>query len=123
MTIGRPIANAQLYLLDNRLNPVPAGLPGEIFIGGNGLAQGYHNRPDLTAERFIPDPFSGEPGAHMYQDGRPSLLYQSNGNITYLDRSDNQVKIRGFRIELGEIEFALTTTRQSKRLLPSSPRR
>jgi amino acid adenylation domain-containing protein len=105
--VGQPIANTQIYLLDRHLKPVPIGVPGEVYIGGLGLAQGYFNRPDLTAEKFIPDPFGNEPGARLYETGDLGR-YQPDGNIEFLGRSDYQVKIRGFRIELGEIEAVLS---------------
>jgi amino acid adenylation domain-containing protein len=101
--IGRPIANTQLYILDRNLNPVPIGIPGELYIGGEGVARGYLNRPDLTAEKFIPHPFSNIPGARLYKTG-DLAKYLPNGEIEYLGRIDNQVKIRGYRVELGEIE-------------------
>ncbi|EJL94065.1 amino acid adenylation enzyme/thioester reductase family protein [Herbaspirillum sp. CF444] len=101
--IGKPIANIQLHIVDPHCNPVPIGVVGELLIGGIGLARGYVNRPALTAEKFIPDPFSAEPGARLYKTG-DLARYLSDGNIQYLGRIDNQVKIRGFRIELGEIE-------------------
>ena len=104
--IGRPEANIQLYLLDERLNPVPIGVAGELHIGGAGLARGYLNRAGLTADKFIPNPFSATPGARMYKSG-DLARYLPDGNIEYLGRIDDQVKIRGFRIELGEIEAAL----------------
>ncbi len=104
--IGRPIANTQLYILDSHLQPVPAGVPGELFIGGHGVARGYLHRPDLTAEKFIPDPFSPEPGARLYKSG-DLARYRPDGVIEFLGRIDHQVKIRGFRIELGEIEALL----------------
>ncbi len=104
--IGRPIANIQMYILDSHLYPVPVGATGELHIGGVGLARGYHNRSELTAEKFIRDPFSTKPGARLYKTG-DLARYLPDGNIEYLGRLDHQVKIRGFRIELGEIEAVL----------------
>lgn len=104
--IGRPIANTQIYLLDQYLQPVPPGVPGELHIGGVGVARGYLNRPDLTAERFIPNPFSDCAEDRLYQTG-DLAYYLPDGAIVYLQRLDNQVKIRGLRIELGEIETVL----------------
>ena len=104
--IGKPIWNAQLYILDDQLTPTGIGIPGELYIAGVGLARGYLNRPDLTAERFIANPFSTKPGARMYKTG-DLCRYLPDGNIEYLGRLDHQVKIRGFRIELGEIEASL----------------
>lgn len=101
--IGKPIANIRMYIVDQHCNPVPVGVVGELLIGGIGLARGYINRPALTAEKFIPDPFSSEPGKRLYKTG-DLARYLPDGNIQYLGRIDNQVKIRGFRIELGEIE-------------------
>jgi amino acid adenylation domain-containing protein len=104
--IGRPIANTQLYILDRRQQPAPIGVPGELHIGGAGLARGYLKSPELTAEKFIPNPFSKRPGRRLYRTG-DLCVYLSDGNIEYLGRIDHQVKIRGFRIELGEIEEVL----------------
>lgn len=104
--IGWPIANLQIHLLDSRLNPVPMGVAGELHIGGVGLGRGYLRRPGLTASKFIPNPFSREPGARLYKTG-DLARYRPDGTIEYLGRLDFQVKVRGFRIELGEIETAL----------------
>jgi amino acid adenylation domain-containing protein len=104
--IGRPLANRETYILDNYGNPVPVGVPGELHIGGVGVGRGYLNWPDLTAEKFVPNPFSEEPGARLYKTG-DLARYLPDGNIEFLGRVDHQVKIRGFRIELGEIEAAL----------------
>ncbi len=105
--IGRPFANTQLYILDQHGKPLPIYIPGELYIGGAGVSRGYLNRPDLTQEKFIPNPFSQEVGARLYKTG-DLAKYLENGNIQYLERSDRQIKIRGFRIELGEIEAILS---------------
>jgi amino acid adenylation domain-containing protein len=106
IAVGRPIPNAQIYIVDDLFRPVPIGVAGNLHIGGVGLARGYLNRPDLTAEKFIPNPFSAELGARLYKTGDVAR-YLFDGNIEYLGRADYQVKIRGFRIELGEIELAV----------------
>jgi amino acid adenylation domain-containing protein len=105
--IGRPIANTQLYILDTKMRSVGAGTEGELYIGGAGVARGYLNRPALTAESFVPDPFSATPGARLYRSGDAARI-RLDGEIEFIGRYDAQVKIRGFRIELGEIESALT---------------
>jgi amino acid adenylation domain-containing protein len=104
--IGRPIANTQIYILDSQLQPVPIGVTGEIYIGGNSLARGYLNQPEITAEKFITNPFVNRPNVRIYKTG-DAARYLPDGNIEFLGRIDNQVKIRGFRIELGEIEATI----------------
>ncbi len=106
--IGRPLANVRTYILNSDLQPAPIGIPGELHVAGIGLARGYLNRPDQTAEKFIPDPFSDEPGARMYKTGDVARYFE-DGNIEFISRADHQVKIRGFRVELGEIESVLNT--------------
>ena len=106
ITIGRPLANTEVFLLDAQGQPVPIGVPGELFIGGEGVARGYWNRPELTAERFVPHPFHGEPRSRLYRTG-DLARYREDGLIEYLGRMDHQIKLRGHRIELGEIEEVL----------------
>ncbi|NIP26446.1 MAG: amino acid adenylation domain-containing protein [Phycisphaerae bacterium] len=118
--IGRPIANSQVYILDAHLQPVPIGVPGELYVGGVGLARGYLNRPALTAEKFIPHSFSDEPGARLYKTG-DLARYLPGGDIEYLGRMDHQVKIRGYRIELGEIEATLRQHSSVRQTIVTAP--
>ncbi len=106
LPLGRPLPNSRIYVLDGRGQPVPIGEQGELYIGGNGIARGYLGRPDLTAEKFVPDPFSSDRGGRMYKTGDLARCLQ-DGNIEFCGRIDHQVKIHGYRIELGEIEGAL----------------
>src|SRR6185369_1499963 len=122
LPIGRPIANTQLYILDAHMQPAPLGVPGELYIGGAGLARGYLGRPDLTAERFVPNPFLKDEGGTMKDEAGSFILhpssfilyktgdlvrYRLDGGVEFLGRIDHQVKVRGFRVELGEIEAVL----------------
>ncbi|MEO0854076.1 MAG: amino acid adenylation domain-containing protein, partial [Cyanobacteria bacterium J06648_11] len=104
--IGKPLGNVRTYVLDTNLNPTPIGVPGELFVGGAGIARGYLNRPEITAARFIDDPF-GDAGDRLYKTG-DLVRYLPDGNLEFLGRMDSQVKIRGFRIELGEVEAAIS---------------
>jgi len=105
-SIGHPVSNTQIYLLDSLLQPVPIGVPGEVYVGGKGLARGYLNRPELTRERFIPSPFDAQRGSRLYRTG-DLARYLSDGNIEFLGRADNQVNIRGYRIEPAEVEAVI----------------
>jgi acyl carrier protein len=105
--VGRPIWNTQIYIVDERMEPVIIGAPGELYIGGEGVARGYWRKPELTAERFVPDPHGLSPGSRLYRTGDVAR-YREDGKIDFLGRKDNQVKIRGYRVELGEIESELS---------------
>ncbi|MFK5893891.1 MAG: amino acid adenylation domain-containing protein [Pseudomonadota bacterium] len=115
-SIGRALDNTQLHVLDSALNPVPIGVEGQLYIGGSSLSRGYHNRPQLTSEKFISNPFSREPGARLYQTG-DLVRWCSNGELIFVGRIDHQIKLRGFRIELGEIETALMKHNQVREAL------
>jgi len=104
--IGRPIHNSKIYILDTEMNPVPVGITGELYIGGEILAKGYLNKPEVTGEKFVPDPFADTPGAKMFKTG-DLARYLSSGEIEFRGRMDSQVKVRGYRVELGEIEHSL----------------
>jgi len=106
--IGRPIDNTEMYVLDSKFQPLPSGVTGDLYIGGDGLARGYLNHPGLEAEKFVPNPFSDRSGTRLYKTG-DLARYRADGNIECLGRSDTQIKIRGFRVELGEIESVLST--------------
>ena len=104
--VGRPLSHVKLYILDSRRNPVPVGVPGELYVGGIAVGRGYLNRPELTAETFVADPFSEQAGDRLYRTG-DRCRWLPDGNIEFLGRRDGQVKIHGSRIELGEVEAAL----------------
>ncbi len=114
--IGQAVGNVQTYVLDRHGQPLPIGVPGELYLGGAGLARGYGKRPALTAERFAPHPFSAKPGARLYQTG-DRVCYRRDGSLAFLGRLDEQIKLRGFRIELGEIEAILEQHRVVRQAL------
>jgi amino acid adenylation domain-containing protein len=123
--IGRPIENTRVHVLDSNLQPVPLGVAGELYLGGDRLARGYRNRPELTAERFISDPFTNDPKARLFKTGDVAR-FRADGNIDFLGRIDDQVKVRGYRIELGEIEASLrrhVAVRDAVVLVDENPRR
>src|SRR5690606_8571836 len=107
ISLGHPIERTQLYVLDEHLEPVPDGVVGELYIGGAGVARGYHRQPALSAQRFVPDRFEGPP-ARMYRTG-DAVRFRADGSLEFMGRIDHQIKLRGFRIELGEIEAQLGT--------------
>ncbi len=113
--IGKPISNARMYLLDSLMRPVPIGLPGEIYIGGDGVAKGYWNRPELTAQKFLPDPFANKPGALLYRTGDLARL-KADGDFEFIGRLDDQIKIRGHRIELAEVRGAIISHPEVRQL-------
>jgi amino acid adenylation domain-containing protein len=113
VTVGKPVSNTQIYILDSHMNPLPAGLYGEIYIGGVGVTRGYLHKPDMTSEKFLPDPFGKEPGGRLYRTGDKGR-YRPGGNLEFGGRIDDQVKIRGFRIELGDVVAAILEHPQVK---------
>jgi amino acid adenylation domain-containing protein len=118
--IGRPISNLDMYLLDEAMLPVPVGSPGHLYLGGAGLARGYVEQPDLTAERFVPDPYTGLSGGRLYKTG-DLARFRDDGNIEFLGRLDHQVKVRGYRVELGEIEAALSRHAGIRKAVVAAP--
>ena len=120
-TIGSPVSNTQVYVVDARLNPVPVGVSGELLIGGVQVSRGYLGRSGLTAEKFIADPFSGEPGARLYRTG-DLARWRPDGTLEFLGRLDDQIKVRGMRVELGEIETALTASKAIAQAVVSAPK-
>src|SRR5207247_874278 len=120
MPIGQPIGNTRVYVLDAHMELAGIGIPGEVYIGGDGVARGYVGRPGLTAERFVPDPF-GAPGARMYRTG-DLARWRTDGRLEFRGRIDQQVKIRGYRIEPAEVEAALSTHPQVAQCVVVTPR-